>query len=411
MTTDAEIRALDAADPLAPWRDRFDLPDGLIYLDGNSLGVLPKGVAERIGRTVADEWGRDLIRSWGSAGWFDLPLRVGDRIAPLIGAGPGEVAACDSTSVNLFKAVAAALSLRPDRRVIVSEAENFPTDNYILQGLAGLLGGYEIRYVPPGGDPADLLDPSVAALLLTHVNYRTAAQYDLAAVTAAAHQVGALTVWDLSHSTGAVPVDLTAAKADFAVGCSYKYLNGGPGAPAFIWAAPRHCDALRQPLSGWIGHAAPFAFDRDYRPAAGIRKMLCGTPPVLGLVALEAALAIWEGVEMTALRAKSLRLTELFMALVERECAGHGLKIVTPRDPARRGSHVSIACEHGYPVVQALIARGVIGDFRAPDLMRFGFTPLYLSYADVAQAVAHLADILNRQSWRDPGFAVRGAVT
>lgn len=411
MTTDADIRALDAADPLAPWRDRFAIPDGVIYLDGNSLGVLPKGVAERVARVIGQEWGTDLITSWGKAGWFDLPMRVGDRIAPLIGAAPGEVAVGDSTSVNLFKALTAALALRPDRKVILSEDENFPTDNYIVQGVAELLGGYEIRYLPPGGDVAAMLDRSVAAVLLTHVNYRTAAMHDMAAVTRAAHAVGALTVWDLSHSTGAVPVDLKAADADFAVGCSYKYLNGGPGAPAFVWTAPRLADRVAQPLSGWMGHAAPFAFDRDYRPAAGARRMVCGTPQILSLAALDAALEVWQGVDMAALRAKSLRLTDLFIALVERDCAGFGLEIVTPRDAAARGSHVSIACADGYPVVQALIADGVIGDFRAPNLMRFGFTPLYLSHADVAEAVRRLRAILESGRWRDPAFAVRGAVT
>lgn len=405
------IAELDRNDPLAHMRSRFILPEGVVYLDGNSLGVLPRGVEERLADVVRREWGRDLIASWAGAGWMDLPQTVGAKIARLVGARPQEVAVGDSTSVNLFKCLAAAARLRPGRRVIVTEEDNFPTDSYIAQGFAGLLGDYEIRYVRPGGDPAAAIDRETAVVLLCHVNYRTAAVHDMAAVTAAAHDAGALVVWDLSHSTGALPVDLAAAKADFAVGCTYKYLNGGPGAPAFVYAPERLLSDLSQPLSGWMGHRDPFAFAPGYEPAEAARRFVCGTPQILSLAALCASLEVWDEVDMAEVREKSLRLTTLFMDLVEQELAGHGLDIVTPRDPARRGSHVSLACSDGYPVMRALAAHGVVGDFRAPDLMRFGFTPLYCSYADVGLAVERLGAILDRELWREDRYAVRLKVT
>ncbi len=410
MITRKDAEALDVTDPLADFRARFALPPGVIYLDGNSLGVLPKGVAERVSGAIADEWGHDLIASWNKAGWIALPLLVGDMIAPLIGADAGDVVVGDSTSVNLFKCLSAALVARPGRKVIVTEAENFPTDNYIIQGAAKLLDA-EIRYTAPGQSPIPLIDGQTAVVLLTHVNYRTAAMYDMAAITKAAHDNGALTIWDLSHSTGAVPLDLKACNADFAVGCSYKYLNGGPGAPAFTYATKRIAQSLTQPLSGWMGHKNPFAFSLDYEPGEAIKRFLCGTPQVLSLVALQAALALWRDVDMAALRAKSLSLTSLFMDLVAQECGDFGLEAVTPREPARRGSHVSLRFEHGYPVMRAMADQGVVGDFRAPDLMRFGFTPLYISHAETFEAVQRLKAVLESNAWRDEKYQTRLAVT
>ena len=402
---------LDAADPLAAFAAEFHVPEGVIYLDGNSLGLMPRHVPARLAEVATGEWADGLIRSWTSAGWFTLPMQVGDRIAPLIGAAPGDVAVGDSTSVNLFKGLAAALHLRPGRRVILADASNFPTDSYMAQGLAALVPGVTVRYVEPGQALADVLAPDVAVLLLSHVDYRTALVQDMAAVTAAAHAHGALVLWDLSHTTGAVACDLTAADADMAVGCTYKYLNGGPGAPAFMWVHPRFAHTLQQPLSGWMGHAAPFQFTRDYAPAEGARRLVCGTPQVLSLSALDTALALWGRVDRAALFAKSRAMTSFFIEAVETSCAAHGLALVGPRDPARRGSHVAFDYAHGYEVVQALIARGVIGDFRAPAAMRFGFAPLYLSFAQVARAVEHLRDVLDSRAWDDDRFRARAAVT
>lgn len=408
----ARAAALDAADPLAPMRDRFHVPDGVIYLDGNSLGLMPRSVPARLADVATREWADDLIRSWLSAGWFDLPLTVGDRIAPLIGAGAGEVAVGDSTSVNLFKALAAALHLRPGRRVILADGANFPTDSYMAQGLASLVPGVEVRYVEPGEPLERGLGPDVAVLLLSHVDYRTAAVQDMAAVSAAAHAHGALVLWDLSHTTGAVECHLARDGADLAVGCTYKYLNGGPGAPAFMWVHPAHAPHVQQPLAGWMGHASPFAFTRGYEPAAGVRRLVCGTPQVLSLSALDAALAVWADVDRSALFAKSRAMTALFIDAVETHCARHGLTLVGPRDPARRGSHVAFDfVDGGFAVVQALIARGVIGDFRAPAAMRFGFAPLYLRFADVVTAVEQLQHILDTRAWDQPQFRARGAVT
>ena len=429
-TTLNDCRAFDANDVLRPLRDHFVLPDGVIYLDGNSLGVLPKTAAARVAEVITKEWGEGLIRSWNSAGWFNLPQRLGDKIALLIGAGPGEVAATDSTSINLYKVLSAAISIAaenaPDKKIIVSERSNFPTDLYIAEGLCRERG-YRLLLVEPEGIlPA--LDSDAAVLMLTHVNYRTGAMHDMAALTAAAHAAGCLAVWDLAHSAGAVPVDLHAAKVDFAVGCGYKYLNGGPGAPAFVWVNPQHVDRFSQPLSGWWGHAAPFEFAPGYRPAAGIARYLCGTQPILSLAALECGLDVF-GVAvalggMPALRAKSLALTDLFIELVEERCAGHGLGLVTPREHAQRGSQVCLTRSEGaYAIVQALIARGVIGDFRAGDLsagsgqtggqdiLRFGFTPLYIGFEDVWHAVEHLWQVLETAEWRKAKFNQKHAVT
>lgn len=404
-----EARALDAADPLRGMRDRFDLPEGEIYLDGNSLGALPRATVDRLAGTVREEWGRDLIRSWNKAGWIEAPARVGGKIARLVGAQPQEVLVADSTSVNLYKLLAAAVKARPGRRVILSEPGNFPTDLYVAQGVAETLGA-ELRLAPREAI-VEALDEDVAVLLLTHVHYQSAAMFDMAAVTRAAQAKGALVLWDLSHSAGAVAVDLNAANADLAVGCGYKYLNGGPGAPAFLFVAERHQATLRSPLSGWMGHAAPFDFGDDYAPGEGIARFLCGTPPILGLAALEEGVDLLLGADGEALYAKRQALCSAFIDAVEDRCGGLGLTLATPRDPASRGSHVSFRHEHGWPVMQALIARGVIGDFRAPDILRFGFTPLYVGFEDVWRAVDTLRDILVTGAWDDPVFHARAAVT
>ena len=407
MSPDA-ARARDAADPLAHARDAFQLPHGVIYLDGNSLGCLPKDAAARVAETVAREWGDGLIRSWNAAGWIDAPLRVGDKIAALIGAAPGEVAACDSTSVNLAKLLCGALSLRPGRQVILSEPGNFPTDLYIVEGLARF-GLCELRLVPRERLAA-AIDESVAAVLLTHVHYKTAALFDMAATTAAAQAAGALMLWDLSHSAGAVPVDLNGANADLAVGCGYKYLNGGPGAPAWLFVARRHQAAIATPLAGWMGHAAPFAFDDGYAPAPGIARMLAGTPSIIALAALEAGVELIAALGIAALAAKSRELSAAFVAAVEAIGDPH-LCLASPRDPAARGSHASFAHPEAHAICQALIAAGVIGDFRAPDILRFGFAPAYLRFADVARAAAELAAIIAERRWDRPEFMVRAAVT
>ncbi|WP_296950007.1 kynureninase [uncultured Massilia sp.] len=410
----AACQALDAADPLAPLRERFDLPPGVIYLDGNSLGARPRTALARAQQVVAQEWGQDLIRSWNDAGWFAMPKRLGDRLAPLVGAQPGEIVVTDTTSLNLFKALAAALAIQherdPARKVIVTERSNFPTDIYMADGLARWLErGYSVRLVDAPEDLDAAIGPDCAVLMLTHVNYRTGRQHDMAALTARAQARGALAVWDLAHSAGAVPVDLHAAGADFAVGCTYKYLNGGPGAPAFIWVPDKHQAAFRHPLTGWWSHAAPFAMMHGYAAANGIGRALCGTQPVLSLALVECGLEIFEATTMEALRAKSLALTDLFIALVELRCMMHPLDLVTPRAHAERGSHVSFVHPHGYAVMQALIRRGVIGDYREPGIMRFGFTPLYTRFADVWDAVDILADILDNETY--DAAAARGAVT
>ena len=403
-----DITALDAADPFARTRQLFDLPDGIIYLDGNSLGALPHAAKARVNDVVATQWGEGLIRSWNTHDWIDLPARVGERIAKLIGAAPGTVMVADSTSVNLFKALVTALRLRPGRTVILSERHNFPTDAYIAAGVAELLGqGHELRLVE-ADEIAGALSDDVAVLVLTEVNYRTGARLDMAALTAAAHSIGALTIWDLCHSAGAFPVDLSGADADFAVGCGYKYLNGGPGAPAFVYAAPRHLDGLRQPLTGWLGHAAPFSFAESYQPAKGIGAMRVGTPPVISMSALDAALDVFDGVDLAALRAKADALFELFVGEVQR--LAPELEVATPTDPARRGTQVSLRHPEAYAVMQALIARGVIGDFREPDILRFGLTPLYLSFANVKRAAEIVGEVMRSRSWDRPEYKLRAKV-
>ena len=424
MMSRDECLQLDARDPLAPLRSLFALDrvdrEGVIYLDGNSLGVLPKATVTRTQAVVESEWGAGLIRSWNTAGWIGLSQKIGDKIAALVGAGPGELVVADSTSINLHKALDAAMWLaEPGRRTIISERSNFPTDLYIAETLADERG-LQLKLVEADQIPGTLND-QLAILMLTHVNYRTGRMHDMAAITKAAHDAGAIVVWDLAHSAGAVPVNLHEADADLAVGCGYKYLNGGPGAPAFIWAHPKHLarmdrEGWRQPLSGWLGHADPFAFTTDYRPAPGIARFVCGTPPVISLAALEcgveSVLAASEYGGMDAIRQKSIALTDLFIALVEGRAANHRFSIITPGDQAQRGSQVSVShLTHAYSIMQALIARGVIGDFRAPDILRFGFTPLYTRFVDVWDAVDRLDQVMTSGEWREPRFSVRAAVT
>ncbi|RNL78541.1 kynureninase [Nocardioides marmorisolisilvae] len=385
----------------------FHLPEGVIYLDGNSLGALPAGVPGRLADVVEREWGEGLIRSWNDARWMELPARIADRIAPLVGVRGEDVHVGESTSVSLFKTMVAAARLRPDRTVLVVEPGTFPTDGYIAAGVADLLG-LELRWCDPA-DPTAALGDDVALLSLTHVDFRSGAMFDLPTITAAAHAAGALMQWDLCHSAGAVPVDLTAADADFAVGCTYKYLNGGPGSPAYTWINPRIQGQVRNPITGWIGHSAPFAMARDFDAAPGMRGWATGTPPVLALSALEAALEAFDGVSVADLRTRSLELTDLFIAQLDERVTG--IEIVTPREHARRGSQVSFRHPQAYGIVQALIARGVIGDFRDPDIARFGFAPLYLTTDDVRAAVDHLVAVLENEEHLDPAYAERNAVT
>jgi kynureninase len=411
MSTRQSLQARDAADPLRHFRARFALPAGVVYLDGNSLGALPRATAGRIAEVVTREWGDGLIRSWNDAGWIDLAGRVGDKIARLIGAAPGSVVVADSTSVNLFKLLAAALTLRPDRRVILSEQGNFPTDLYIAEGLAALLErGHSLRTVP-SDDIVSAIDETVAVVMLTQVNYHTGRLLDMGAITRAAHAKGALVLWDLAHSAGALEVDLAGHDVDLAVGCGYKFLNGGPGAPAFLHVAPLLHDQVRFPITGWLGHANPFAFEPSFRPAGGIAGAVVGTPPVLSLAALEMGVDLALEADLAAVRAKSLDLAGVFVELVQAMCSDPELRLVTPTEPALRGSQVSFAHPHAHAIMQALIARGVIGDFRAPDVLRFGITPLYLRFVDMWDAAVILRDILDTGLWRDPRFQVRRLVT
>jgi kynureninase len=404
-----QVRAMDAADPLRHCRERFFLPEGVIYLDGNSLGALPLATVGRAREVVEAEWGEELIRSWNSRGWIDAPQRVGAKIAPLIGARPDEVIVADSTSVNLFKLIVAAAALSPDRPVLLTEAGNFHTDLHIASGAAELT---RLRLdVVPREEIEARLGADTNLLLLTHVHYKGGTRFDMANLTARAKAAGARVIWDLSHSVGALPLDLKGTGAELAVGCGYKYLNGGPGAPSFLYVAEHLQERLLSPLRGWMGHAAPFAFTDDYVPAPGIARFLAGTPPVLGVAALECGVETFAGVAMEELWGKSVRLFDLFLALVEERCAGCGLACVTPPQPERRGSHISFSHPAAFELCQALIAVGVIGDFRAPDVIRFGLTPLYLGYEDVWNAVERMREILETGRWRDPRFAVRGKVT
>ncbi len=408
--TRADCEALDRADPLRAFRERFDLPPGTIYLDGNSLGAMPKEARRRVDAVLA-QWSGDLISSWNIHGWIDLHERVGAKIGKLIGARDGGTIAGDSTSVQLFKALHAALALNPKRRVIVSERENFPTDLYVAEGvIRGLGQGHELRLVDADG-VLDAIRDDVAVVMLTHVSYRTGRMYDMDAVTRAAQAKGAIMLWDLCHSAGAVPIDLAKANADFAVGCGYKFLNGGPGAPAFLYAAQRHHAAMQPVLSGWFGHVAPFAFEHAWRPAGGIVKMAVGTPAILSLAALEAGVDLMLEASMDALRTKSLKQAEIFAALMAQEVAGHGFRFASPADPAERGSQLCYDHEQGWPIMRALIARSVIGDYRAPGILRFGFTPLYLGYTELWDAAAILRAIMETRGWDKLEHHARARVT
>lgn len=411
----AACAAMDATDPLASFRERFILPEGVIYLDGNSLGALPASTPAHVQRVITEEWGQGLIRSWNDAGWFAKPQTLGDRIAPLIGAAPGEVVIGDSTSSSIFQTAVAGIRLRPGRRVIVSELGSFPTDLYVLESVQEMLGGdgpLDRRLIHDDGPTLDdVLDEDVAIVVLTHVDYRTGRLYDMAEVTRKVQAVGAIMIWDLCHSAGALPVDLNGVGADLAIGCTYKYINGGPGSPSYIWVAKRHQEQARPAVTGWHGHARPFDFVVEYAPTEGVGRFRVGTPPLVSYAALEASLEIWEDVDLELLREKSLALTDLFISLVDERLAPWGVEVVTPREHARRGSQVALRAQDGYAVMQAIIARGVIGDFRAPDLMRFGFAPLYVTYADVWDAIAVLEDVLESGEWRNPEFARRGTVT
>lgn len=392
-----------------PRKQLFDLPEGVIYLDGNSLGALPKGAVERVTQAMQAEWGAELIKAWNSAGWMDLPRVVGNRIGQLVGAPEGSVATGDTLSIKVYQALAAALKMRPGRKVILSDNGNFPSDLYMAEGLVELLDqGYELR-APAPEDVAEAITEEVAVVMLTHVDYRTGRMHDMAAITERAHAAGAVMLWDLAHSAGAVPVDLAASGCEFAVGCTYKYLNGGPGAPAFIYVRPDIVEDVKPALSGWLGHDTPFAMERHYRPAMSTERLRVGTPPILQLRVLQQALTAWDGVDMADLRAASLALSDRFIAEVEARCPR--LELVTPRDHAMRGSQVSFRFEHGYAAMQALIDRGVIGDFRAPDIMRFGFTPLYLDEADVIAAAEIIGDVIATEAWRDPKYQTRSRVT
>lgn len=419
----AACERADAQDPLARFKERFVLPEGVIYLDGNSLGARPVGALERAQEVITREWGDGLIRSWNAAGWWDLPRRLGDKLSSLLGARSGETVVTDSTSLNLFKALAAAIRMqqadRPGRRVILTERDNFPTDIYISQGLADLLNSvleetgvqYEVRLLDDDLPLDEALDESVAVVALSHANYRTGHLWNMADVTAMAHDRGAVIIWDLCHSAGAVPIDLGGSGADFAIGCTYKYLNGGPGSPAFIWVPERHQQRFWQPLAGWWGHADPFAMSDGYTPAGDISRFLCGTQGIISMATAEPSIDMFLEVDMDALRAKSLELTDLFISLVEQRCGDHPLELITPRDHGERGSHVSFRHPQGYPVMNALIARGVIGDYREPEVLRFGITPLYLSRTDVWDAVEVLRDVLDTRAWDTAEFKARNAVT
>jgi kynureninase len=412
LPTLQEVEAMDHADPLRHVRSKFVLPDGVIYLDGNSLGPVTYDVLDAVQKTVREEWGRDLIKSYNSAGWWQSPVTVGNKIGALIGANPGETVACDTTSTNIYKLLHVALDLRPGRHVIVAEGHGFPTDVYVTEGVIATRPTVRVRL--EGVDAStieELIDETVAVVLVNQVDYRTGVRRDCASLTKRAHAAGALIIWDLCHSAGAMPVELNAIDADFAVGCGYKYLNGGPGAPAFIFCAARHLANVKQPLSGWWGHAKPFAFEGTYTPDASIRRFLTGSQPILSMRALDAALGVWSGVDIAAVRAKSVALTDLFIQLIEARCSAFGVALAAPRQSEVRGSQVAFAHANGYPIVQNLIERGVIGDFRMPDLMRFGFAPLYIRYRDVFDAVDILHDILASGSWQAPRYSERSEVT
>lgn len=411
MITREHCARLDEEDAFNGCRDLFHIPDGMIYLDGNSLGLMPKTAPARVADGVSRQWGHDLITSWNTNNWFHMPRTVGDKIARLIGGGAGNVIVADTISVNLFKVLTAALALRRGRKVVLSDSGNFPSDLYVAQGLNRFLAdGHELRVVAPEEVAASITE-DVAVVMITEVDYRTCRRHDMKAITRLAHDKGCLIIWDLAHSAGAVPVDLLGADADFAIGCTYKYLNGGPGSQAFVWVNPRHHATAEPALVGWWGHARPFAFDLEWQPADGLVRQQCGTQAILSLIALDAAMDVWADVDMAELQAKSRSLCQTFIALVEARCAKHGLKLAGPRDMGQRGSHVSFECPEGYAVMQALIARKVVGDFRAPNIIRFGFAPLYNSHVDVFNAAETLAEIMDKRLWDRPEFRAKKAVT
>ena len=412
MLTREDCIALDAQDEMAHVREAFQLPEDIIYLDGNSLGALPKRSVAALSATVEQEWGEGLIRSWGTADWFSLPERLGDKLGTLMGAAPGQTVVSDSTSINIYKALRSAMALRPDRKVIVSELGSFPTDLYVLEGAMSVDESYSARLWGRDGDQLeDLINEDVAVVLLSHVDYRSGKLLDMEAITKLAHDAGALIIWDLCHTAGVVPMELDANNVDFAVGCTYKYLNGGPGSQAYIYVAQRHHAEARQPLSGWWSHAAPFAFESTFRPTEGARRFLVGTQSVLGLKGIEASLSLFEEMDIHAIRRKSQKLCDLFIELVEQHSDCQTLRLESPRDADQRGSHVSFLFDNGFPVVRAMIEQGVIGDFREPGIMRFGFAPYYLRFVDVYDAVEILADCMRRKVWENEAYNVRGAVT
>ncbi|MCX7561743.1 kynureninase [Sulfitobacter sp. F26204] len=413
MITRNDCLELDQVDPMAATRDQFCLDAGLIYLDGNSLGAQPKDAAEKLETTITKEWRSGLIRSWGAAGWYTMPGDLGDRIGNLIGAGPGQMVVCDTTSINIYKALRAAMHMRNDRHVIVSETASFPTDLYMIEGaMKAKPGTYSTRLLANADDDiADLIDEDVAVILLSNVDYKTGKLHDMERVTKLAHNAGALIIWDLCHSAGVLPMDLDGINADFAVGCTYKYLNGGPGSPAYIYVANRHQEVATQPLSGWMGHASPFAFDPAYTPATGINRFLCGTQPVLSMKGVEISLDLFDTMDIQSIRAKSQKMTQLFIDLVAQHPSCKALKLVSPTDPLKRGSHVSFEFENGYPVIKAMIEKGVIGDFRAPSIMRFGFAPYYLGFADIFDAVEIMADCIDKRVWAKPRYRELDVIT
>ena len=415
MITFEQCQQWDAEDELANLKSQFDLPQGVIYLDGNSLGAKPIKAMDCAQQVINQQWGTDLINSWNKAGWWDLPVRLGNKIGQLVGARENETVVTDTTSMNLFKVLATAIGIQqqhPTRKTIIAERDSFPTDLYMIEGFMALINqGYKLQLIDQPEDLPQYLDEQTAVVVLSHVNYRTGYLHDMTAVNQAAHAQGALIIWDLCHSIGAVPIDLNGSNSDFAIGCTYKYLNGGPGSPAMLWVHSRYQTAFNQPLSGWWGHAKPFAMDVSYTPADNVRRYLCGTQPIVSMSLVECGVDIFLQTDMQALRQKSLRLTDVLIQLLEQECAGYDLTLITPREHLHRGSHISVRHPHGYAIVQALIARGVIGDYREPEVIRLGVTPLYLSFCDIWQAVQHLKQVLVSQEWGQPQFQTRQQVT
>lgn len=415
MITFEQCQQWDAEDELANLKSQFDLPQGVIYLDGNSLGAKPIKAMDCAQQVINQQWGTDLINSWNKAGWWDLPVRLGNKIGQLVGARENETVVTDTTSMNLFKVLATAIGIQqqhPTRKTIIAERDSFPTDLYMIEGFMALINqGYKLQLIDQPEDLPQYLDEQTAVVVLSHVNYRTGYLHDMAAVNQQAHAQGALIIWDLCHSIGAVPIDLNGSNSDFAIGCTYKYLNGGPGSPAMLWVHSRYQTAFNQPLSGWWGHAKPFAMDVSYTPADNVRRYLCGTQPIVSMSLVECGVNIFLQTDMQALRQKSLRLTDVLIQLLEQECAGYDLTLITPREHLHRGSHISVRHPHGYAIVQALIARGVIGDYREPEVIRLGVTPLYLSFCDIWQAVQHLKQVLVSQEWAQPQFQTRQQVT